>query len=297
VLNLSSLRRSLLAAMLLVSGLAAAAESFSIAPTQDQSRLWLQVNGSGSIERQDDGVMIRFDELHFSSPYRGVDPAFILSVRIQGSDMTGSGRTGLMHSERLPIRRNLRGGESFVVRSDAAIYMPYPDWTQREPRFDLAVELRDESGVDAQVPIATTLHELGLPSLQTRRTETEVREIRAEFSYLPWILFGAAAIWLVKFVNARKRAGREPLLALVLFVFVWNIGAYPMLRAAYAQFWPAVEAEIVDVGIKTQPPAGKVREFSYRPIVKYAYEVDGRHADYAIPAFVMGPRFILRRPR
>lgn len=266
--------RVILALFVLCHGaLAIAEERFTIG-TAGEQRMWLSVSGSASIKRQKEGVLIKFDDLRFSSHRQHEDSVLVSAIRIAAGD----GNTNLIHSERLPVGLTLRGTDSAVFASADEVFLQYPDWHQSKPYFRLEVEVGVDGGV---VPVSTTLHELKLPSHFGDHARSPVRESHTALGW-QFFVFGLLVFIVVRrFMRARYATGKEVFLAFVLFGFVWPFGWYPLLRGAESVFWTEVEAQLVDVGVKMTPPRAGTRLIQkfpreYRPVIKYVYAYKGQ---------------------
>ena len=262
-------------ALLLASG-TVWAQSFRIASTAGNG--WpIDVQGSATLQRQADGVLIRIDALTVTARYPTGDPLYIAALRFNGSDVTGGGeRTSLMFSERVPVGQSLAPGAVLQLQISTPLFMRNPDWHQNDPRFDLAVEIRHD-GQEGLIPIATTLHTLKLPSDFRRRSTSEVRNSGASSGMVAYgALLVTALLLFWGFVRWCKTPGKEAFIGFVVMVFVWMGGFYPMLLSGYSLLWTRTQAQIVDSAVREFPPSGKKTRFQYMPIVKYQYEIAGK---------------------
>lgn len=235
----------------------------------------LDVQGSASVQRQAGGVLIAFKSLTVTARFMSGEPLYITALRFNGSDVTGSGLTSLMFSERAPVGKWLAPGEVLPLSVPTPIFMRKPDWHQNDLRFDLHVEIRVE-GHDGFIPVPTTLHELKLASDFSRRSRSDVHEIGGTSVTMLALSLCAAMVAYWGFVRWCKTPGIEAFAGLFLVMCVWIGGIYPIFRYSQSMLWVKAEALIVDSDVR-YAPVGKGRGYRYAPIVKYQYEFGGNH--------------------
>lgn len=251
------------------------AEGFRIASEPGDG--WpIDVQGTATLQRQADGVLIRLDTLTVTARYPSGDPLYIAALRFNGSEVTGGGkRTSLMFSERVPVGQSLAPGGVLQLQITTPLFMRNPGWHQNDPRFDLAVEIRDH-GQEGLIPIATTLHTLKLPSDFRRRSTSEVRDSGTATDIMSYgALLVTALLLYAGFVRWCGTPAKEAFIGFVVMVFVWMGGFYPLLLSGYSLLWTRTAAQVVDAAVREDPPSGKQTRFRYAPVVKYQYAVAG----------------------
>lgn len=264
---LAGLAKGLVATTLLTFVGLVSAESFRI-ESQENDGWHIDVQGSATLQRIANGVLISFDTLTVRARYLSSDPLYISSLQFSGTEMTGSGRTPLMSSERAPIGRWLAPGETLSLQVSTPIFMRYPDWQQKDPRYFLRVGVGND-GSDGTIPIETTLHELRLES-KFRRGSKDVRDIGVASDRVYLVGFMTAVLAFFAIVYGFKKPTDEVIIGFLLFVFVWLGGIFPGLRFGYSMLWTRANAQVIDIDVHRDrsPKGGKS---IHTPIVKYQY--------------------------
>lgn len=275
-MHISTVIKACIAAVLLVASSLGWAQSFRIA-SQAEDGWSIDVQGSATLQRQDDGVVIRFDALTVAARPALRQPLYIAALRFNGDDVTGTGtRTSLTFSERAPVGQWLAPGAVLPLKIATPLFMRLPGWHQNDPRFDLDVLVRID-GQESWIPVATTLHTLKLPSDFSRRNDSPIRDSGSHPDIVVYgLLMAGAVLAYLGLMRWRKARGKEVFLGLVVWVFVWTGGVYPLLQSAYSVLWTRTNAQVVDSSVRDIAPAGKQRAYRYAPVVKYQYDVAGK---------------------
>lgn len=275
-MHLSVFVRGFVALLLLMASGLAGAQAFRIA-SQASDGWPVDVQGSATVQRQSDGILITLDRLSIAARFASGDPLYIAALRFNGDDVTGNGkRTSLLFSERAPVGKWLAPGETLSLQIPGPLFMRQPDWHQNDPRFVLDVVVRLD-GAESWIPIATTLHEIKLSSNFSQRGNSDLRESGGTSGTLYAVLLAGAVLAYFGLVRWRGTPRKHVFVGLVFFVFVWIGGGYPVLRYAYSMLWTKASAQVIDSAVRELAPSGKQKRFRYAPVVKYQYDQGAQH--------------------